>query len=140
MGVRAAGPCMARDLLAASYRKLGDLKKFERLSSARRDYLRAIATGRQSLAKTSRATLPSRRTGDRSRRPRRALTATQGETDEARKLFHEAEQLCSELVQSDPENLESRFTVLHTRVQTGQNGGRRASSLPRRPRSCATDP
>jgi eukaryotic-like serine/threonine-protein kinase len=106
----------ARDYLAASYRKLGDLKKlFARdYAAARELYVRAIAIGRQVLVDEP-GSLPFKAHLALGLDDLAVVARSQGKTGEARKLFREAEQLNSELVQSDPELLQSRFTLLHTR-------------------------
>jgi eukaryotic-like serine/threonine-protein kinase len=127
----------ARDFLAASYRKLGDLKKFAKdFAAAREGYVRAIAIGRQVLLDEP-GSLPFKAHLGLGLDDLAGVARSQGKIDEARKLFQEAEQLNSELVESDPELRESRFTLLHTRfnqakMEEGELRFSRAAELWRR--------
>jgi tetratricopeptide (TPR) repeat protein len=106
----------ARDLLAASYRKLGDLKKFSKdFGGARQDYRRAIDIGRQILKEAPLVFAFKQHLGigvdDLA-----GVARAQGQVAEARTLYREAEQIFSDLVEADPENLEPEITLLHTQI------------------------
>jgi eukaryotic-like serine/threonine-protein kinase len=108
---------LAKDLLAASYRKLGDLKKFAKdYLGARKDYLTAIYLGRQALAgePTSFAYKAHLAIGldDLA-----GVARDQGDKAEAKELYHAAGQLGAELVKADPDALETRFRFLHTQYK-----------------------
>jgi tetratricopeptide (TPR) repeat protein len=110
----------AKDLLASSYRKLGDLRKFALdFKAAREAYLTAIKIGEELLQhrpdsfpyKTHLAIALDDLGG---------IARDQGAIPEARQRFERAVVLFSELVQSDPENLETRIWVMHTQLHLGR--------------------
>jgi tetratricopeptide (TPR) repeat protein len=105
----------ARDLLSSSYRKLGDLRKFAKdYAAARHEYSRAIQIGKALIGaepgnfefQTHLAIALDDLAG---------VSRSEGRLDDARQLLVEAEQLFAALVEADPEHLESRLSLLHTR-------------------------
>ncbi len=107
----------AWDLLASALRKLGDLRKFERdYPAARRDYERGIEIGRE---------LVGAEPGNDSFRAHLAIALDdlagvarqQGYAAESRDLYFQADQHFARLVASDPENLEWRLVLMHTRYK-----------------------
>ena len=99
-------------------------------------YVRAIAIGRQVLLDEP-GSLPFKAHLGLGLDDLAGVARSQGKIDEARKLFQEAEQLYSELVESDPE---LRRISVHSPahpVQSGEDGGRRARGLAGRPSSGA---
>jgi tetratricopeptide (TPR) repeat protein/predicted Ser/Thr protein kinase len=110
----------AKDLLASSYRKLADLKKFALdLAGARQDYLRAMAIARQVLAdEPGNATFKANlgvALDDLA-----GVALDQREPGEARDLYRQAEQLFLQLVEADPEHFESLSKLLRTRYNVAR--------------------
>ncbi len=133
---------LARDLLAASYRKLGDLKKFAKdYPAAATDYLTAITLGRQIVADDP-GSLTFKAHLAIGLDDLAGVARSQGETAEARHLYREAGQLGADLVKADPEALEARFRFLHTQYKLAQLEEERVAvcaggpALPRHPCRC----
>jgi tetratricopeptide (TPR) repeat protein len=109
------GQNQARDLLAAAFRKLGDLHKLfdTDFAAARQAYERAIDIGR-ALVEAEPESEPFKSNLATALDDLGGVAGKVGRTEEARRLFGEAERLFAELVARDPENLESRIHLLHT--------------------------
>jgi tetratricopeptide (TPR) repeat protein len=110
------GSVEAAAMLAWSYRKIGDIGKLSGdLAAAESDYLKAIAIGRESFFANP---------NDRETRTHLAtalndlggVVHTHHDLARARPLFAEAEALFTGLSDNDPENVTSRFMLLHAQV------------------------
>ena len=112
---------LARDLLAASYRKLGDLKKFSKdYAGARNDYLTAIALGRQVLADdpgsfTFKSHLGARARRSGRRRPRSGRSRRGEGALPARPVS-----LAPSWSRRTPRSSRTRFRFLHTQFKLAQ--------------------
>ena len=110
---------LARDLLATSFRKLGDIRKLAGDDlAARAEYAQAIVLGRKLLLAD-----PANRDvklhlalalDDQAMTLRRL-----GRLEEAGPLSRQAEQLFIELVQTDPEDIDNRMRLLQTQFHCG---------------------
>jgi tetratricopeptide (TPR) repeat protein len=106
----------ARDLLASSYRKLGDLRKFEKnFQAAREDYLRAIKIG-EALLEQWPESFPYKTHLAIAIDDLAGVARDQGEIAEARQRFSASKRLFSELLRSDPDNVETRFWLIHIQL------------------------
>ena len=108
------GQNQARDFLASSLRKLGDLQKlFDKdYAGAAKTYRSAIDIGR-ALVKAEPDSDPFKTHLAIALDDLGGVEKQSGRMDEARRLFGEAEGLFAEVVARDPENLESRLLLLH---------------------------
>jgi eukaryotic-like serine/threonine-protein kinase len=110
------GNHQAYDLLAASYRKLADLKKLfvKDFAGAQQDYLSAIAIGRDLVAAEP-DTLEFKFHLAIALDDLAGVVHSQRQIPPARNLFEEAARLFQEVVESDSEPLEYRMRLLHTK-------------------------
>ena len=114
------GDSQTRDLLSTSYRKLGDVRKLTgELAAARADYVKAIDLGREVLKAEPANPEFKRHLGlaldDLAMTLRRL-----GQISEAGPPEQQAEQLCAELAEADPDDLGDQVRLIQTRLNRGR--------------------
>ena len=114
------GDSQTRDLLSTSYRKLGDVRKLTgELAAARADYVKAIDLGREVLKAEPANPEFKRHLGlaldDLAMTLRRL-----GQISEAGPPEQQAEQLCAELAEADPDDLGDQLRLIQTRLNRGR--------------------
>jgi eukaryotic-like serine/threonine-protein kinase len=105
------GNTQAQDMLAACFRKLGDVGKLTNNDvAARRDYLEAIQIGRK-LVLAEPTSRELKRNLAMALDDLAGLAHHQRELSEARKLYEEAEQRFVELERADPEDADTQLRL-----------------------------
>ncbi len=110
---------LARDLLATSFRKLADIRKLAGDDvAAQADYARAIALGQKLLL--AEPTNLDVKVHLALALDDQAMTLSRlGRLEEAGPLSRQAEQLFTELVQIDPDDIDNRLRLLQTQFDCG---------------------
>jgi tetratricopeptide (TPR) repeat protein len=104
-------------LLASSFRKLGDIKKFSKdYVGAQHDYLSAIKIGR-ALVDLEPLNFDFKSHLSIAIDDLAGVVKDQRDFESARRLFQEAESLFAELVESDPDHLHSRTALILTQIR-----------------------
>jgi tetratricopeptide (TPR) repeat protein len=109
----------ARDLLASSYRKLADERKLVNDDAAARvHYLKALDIARDVHDAEPDNVVFTRHLATAAD-DLAGVAQIQGQTDEARSLFQEAQRLFAQQVAADPEDAESQFRLLRVETRFG---------------------